>query len=108
MCASRCSLSTTTTDRLRRGLLKALAALVVTVMLAPAAFALDPHRSGNGSRQAMDRDAAAAAARRATGGRVLGVERRRGNGDEYRVRVLTPDGTVRTLEIDGRSGGPRR
>lgn len=82
--------------------------MVLTVALAPAAFALDPDRSGNDRRAAMDRDAAAAAARRATGGRVLGVERRRGNGDEYRVRVLTPDGTVRTLKYDGRSHRPRR
>ncbi len=82
--------------------------MVVTMVLTPAAVALDPRRDGNDSRQAMDRNAAAAAARRATGGRVLGVERRRDNGEEYRVRVLTPDGTVRTLEIDGRSGAPRR
>ncbi|MDZ7754339.1 MAG: peptidase M4 [Gammaproteobacteria bacterium] len=82
--------------------------VVLTVVLAPAAVALDADRDRNGPRQTMDRDAAAAAARHATGGRVLGVERRRGNGDEYRVRVLTPDGTVRTLEIDERSGRPRR
>lgn len=50
-------------------------------------------------------DSAAAIARSASGGRVLGV-RRGALGDHgvYEVKVLSPDGVVRTLRIDARSG----
>ena len=52
--------------------------------------------------------AAAAAARRATGGRVLNVNGRR-SGDQtiYRVKVLLPGGRVRTVTVDGGSGQVR-
>lgn len=49
--------------------------------------------------------AAAAAARRATGGTVLGVQAGRSGGRViYRVKVLLPGGRVRTLSVDGASG----
>ena len=54
-----------------------------------------PDRSPN--RSLSDQDRAANAAREATGGRVLGVQ-----GD--RVRVLQPDGRVRSLQVDPKSG----
>lgn len=60
------------------------------------------------SRPFADPDRAANAAREATGGRVLGVQR--GNQDDqngYRVRILQPDGRVRSLHYDPRSGAVR-
>lgn len=48
---------------------------------------------------------AAAAARRATGGTVLGVQGGQSGGRViYRVKVLLPGGRVRTLSVDGASG----
>ena len=50
-------------------------------------------------------NAAADAARRATGGRILRVQRQgRGDGVVYRVKVLLPGGKVRTVRVDGASG----
>lgn len=51
----------------------------------------------------VSRDEAAAAAQRATGGRVLSVERA---GSSWRVKVVTPDGQVRVIVVDagGRAG----
>jgi uncharacterized membrane protein YkoI len=63
------------------------------------------------SRPFADPDRAARAAREATGGRVLGVQG--GNPDSqdgqngYRVRILQPDGRVRSLHYDPRSGAVR-
>lgn len=87
-------------------LLSAISALLVTGVLAFPAAALD---AGDGRREGrdgrgVDRESAAAIARQATGGRVLGIHNGRDDGGDYRVRVLTPDGTVRTLQIDRRSG----
>lgn len=49
--------------------------------------------------------AAAAAAQRATGGTVLGVQASRSGGRViYRVKVLLPGGRVRTVTVDGASG----
>jgi len=49
--------------------------------------------------------AAAAAARNATGGQVLGVSERRDGGRViYRVKVLLPGGRMRTVIVDGASG----
>lgn len=52
-------------------------------------------------RQILNPDAAAATVRRATGGKVLSVE---ATGTDYLVKVLMPDGRVRTLRVDGRTG----
>ena len=41
---------------------------------------------------------------RATGGRVLDA---RDNGDEYRIKVLTRDGEVRTVRVDAYTGAMR-
>lgn len=52
--------------------------------------------------------AAAAAARGATGGRVLDVRASRsGGGVVYLVKVLLPEGRVRTVIVDGASGQVR-
>ncbi|ROR32772.1 PepSY domain-containing protein [Inmirania thermothiophila] len=48
---------------------------------------------------------AARAAARASGGRVLAAETVRRDGHAvYRIRVLTPEGRVRHLEVDPESG----
>jgi hypothetical protein len=63
------------------------------------------------SRPFADPDRAARAAREATGGRVLGVQGGNPNGQDdqngYRVRILQPDGRVRSLHFDPRSGAVR-
>lgn len=57
---------------------------------------------------AMDRDEAAARVQQQTGGRVLGVERiEQGGRVVFRVRVLTPSGEVRVVEVQGGRGGRR-
>lgn len=59
-------------------------------------------------RQFGDPDRAANAAREATGGRVLGVQGAEQDGRPgYRVRILQPDGRVRSLHFDPDSGKMR-
>jgi hypothetical protein len=54
----------------------------------------------------MSRDDAAAAAQRATGGRVLSVDRADSGGRAaWRVKVVTPRGDVRVVMIDAGGGG---
>jgi hypothetical protein len=54
----------------------------------------------------MSRDDAAAAAQRATGGRVLSVDRADSGGRAaWRVKVVTPRGEVRVVMIDVGAGG---
>lgn len=53
----------------------------------------------------MDRDGAAAAAQRASGGRVLAVDKAERDGRAiWRVKVVTPQGEVRVILIDAASG----
>ena len=60
------------------------------------------------ARPYADPDRAANAAREATGGRVLGVQGAEQNGQPgYRVRILQPDGRVRSLHFDPASGKMR-
>ncbi len=103
-------------DQSRRLPRLALLALV-GLLVAPGAQAQSGRR-GEGyappppARPFADPDRAARAAREATGGRVLGVQQG-GNPDDqngqngYRVRILQPDGRVRSLHFDPRSGAMR-
>jgi uncharacterized membrane protein YkoI len=53
----------------------------------------------------VSRDAAAATARQASGGRVLSVDRTEFNGRPvWRVKVVTPKGEVRVLLLDAATG----
>ena len=55
----------------------------------------------------VSRDAAAATARQATGGRVLSVDRSERNGRAvWRVKVLTAQGEVKVLWLDVATGQP--
>jgi uncharacterized membrane protein YkoI len=55
---------------------------------------------------AIGAEQAAAIARNATGGRVLGVRSiQRDDALVYEVKVLSKDGRVRIIRIDGRNGG---
>jgi uncharacterized membrane protein YkoI len=57
---------------------------------------------------AVSRDDAAAMAERASGGRVLSVERTDSGGrPAWRVKVVTGRGEVRVIVIDADSGQPR-
>lgn len=58
---------------------------------------------------AISESAAAAAAARASGGRVLGVRRNGGKAGQvdYRVKVLMPDGRIRSVRVDGTTGAVR-
>jgi len=111
------------TTRLRR--LSGLALLALTVLLAAAdvqAQSFRPYRGGGfadgppprgrpdgGSPRSFDApDQAANAARRATGGRVLGVQGANNGGQPgYRVRILERDGRVRNFHYDPASGAMR-
>jgi uncharacterized membrane protein YkoI len=54
---------------------------------------------------AVNRDQAAAAAQRATGGRVLAVEQAQAGGRQvWRVKVVTPSGEVRVVLVDVATG----
>lgn len=62
-----------------------------------------PVAADRGGRQAQDAgaDAAAEQARQRTGGRVLNVQDQNApDKGGYKVRVLTPDGRVRNVEVD--------
>jgi hypothetical protein len=53
----------------------------------------------------VSRDAAAATARQATGGRVLAVDRSERDGRAvWRVKVVTPQGEVKVLLLDAATG----
>ncbi|HEY8356678.1 MAG TPA: PepSY domain-containing protein [Ramlibacter sp.] len=55
----------------------------------------------------VGRDAAAAAAQRETGGRVLAVDRSQSGGRAvWRVKVVTRGGEVRVVLVDAASGRP--
>jgi uncharacterized membrane protein YkoI len=55
-------------------------------------------------RTLISRDRAAAAARSATGGRVLDIRLERGKRPRYRVKVLLEGNRVRSIGVDARSG----
>lgn len=110
-------------DRLQR--LRCLAPVMLAGLLAAAGAQAQswyrPYRGGGDyappprgqqdrppPRQFGDPDRAANAAREATGGRVLGVQGAEQNGRPgYRVRILQPDGRVRSLHFDPDSGKMR-
>ena len=106
-------------DRSRR--FSRLALLALAGMLAASGAQAQFWRRGEGyapppgrpgppppSRPFADPDRAANAARNATGGRVLGVQSGDQDGQNgYRVRILQPDGRVRSLHYDPRSGAVR-
>lgn len=55
----------------------------------------------------VGRDEAAAAARQATGGRVLSVDKAQvGNRSAWRVKLVTAGGEVRVVMIDAATGRP--
>ena len=99
------------TRALRSGLSAVLVGLLLTLTAAypafaqsgmrlarPAGFQLGPiavQKSSIGPGQA------ASAVASMTGGRVIGVSR---SGNNYRVKVLTKKGRVRTYRVDARSG----
>ncbi len=56
-------------------------------------------------RDGISLDEAVARVRRETGGRVLSAEARDRRGDTtYRIKVLLPNGAVRVVNVDARSG----
>jgi len=83
-----------------------IAILILAFATQPAWTADHPRAGGDrggeqrhkGSRGGMTAAKAAAMAQRQTGGRVLAVEESRG---DYRVKVLTPAGEVRSIDISG-------
>lgn len=91
-----------------------LAVIVLAAVPAPGAHAQQAHGATLqqqvpllrlAQRTELSRDAAAAAARQATGGRILSVTRQ---GQIFRVRVLLDNERVRTIEVDATTGEVRR
>jgi hypothetical protein len=81
-------------------------AACLACLLALPAAAEAQGRYGPPPEQSMsvDQDRAASIARRATGGRVLGVKPDSGS---QRVKILSRDGRVRVLRVDPRTGTVR-
>ena len=66
-----------------------------------------PVNADRGGRQAQGKDAedAAEKAQQSTGGRVLNVQdQNHPDKGGYKVRVLTPDGRVRTVDVESQKG----
>lgn len=66
-----------------------------------------PVNADRGGRQAQGKGAedAAEKAQQSTGGRVLNVQdQNRPDKEGYKVRVLTPDGRVRTFDVESQKG----
>lgn len=61
-------------------------------------------RRDEGERRRVSLERAIQSVQRATGGRVLDA---RDHGDEYRIKVLTRDGEVRTVRVDAYTGAMR-
>lgn len=81
-----------------------LAITAALSLLAAPVYGGDHKRQSNGSKSlvaGISADRAASAARNATGGRVLKVERK---GSEYQVRVLLDGERVRNVRVDARTG----
>ena len=71
--------------------------------------AAPPWRAGAGTEIAASNgislEQAVSMVRQRTGGKVLRADaRERGGRDVYRIRVLLPDGRVRTFHVDARTG----
>jgi len=79
-----------------------LIGLLAGAITLPAA-AGDRHarRSDTRQHEQAQLDEAVGHARRDTGGRVLSARKREGGrGERYRIKVLMPDATVRSLDVD--------
>jgi hypothetical protein len=57
--------------------------------------------------QQLSPSEAAASARNITGGKILKVRPMKGSRVDYRVKVLSPEGRVRNIIVDGNSGKVR-
>lgn len=89
--------------------------IMLTALLACGAASLQaqtPREDSRNDRRAAQQerdnlDRAAGAVRRETGGRVLSADVEENNGDRnYRIKVLTPNGRVRTMKVDPHTGRP--
>ncbi|MCA1854120.1 MAG: hypothetical protein LC647_17555 [Beggiatoa sp.] len=82
----------------------ALACLLVVPLCAQSQGRRQNDPPGGVQGVPSDCDRAASIARRATGGRVLGVKPKSGS---QRVKILSRDGRVRILEVDPSTGAVR-
>lgn len=93
---------------LRRLALSASAILLAAVVLPAQSGPRQDDDYAPPPRPLADPDRAANAARKATGGRVLGIQGADQDGQRgYRVRILEPGGRVRSLHFDPDSGAVR-
>jgi len=83
-----------------------MAASLLWVMPVQAMSAPDWRVQGESWLAAVDGSTAARIVERRTGGKVLSVNRQEKKGRVvYRVKVLLPEGRVRTMTVDGETGG---
>ena len=78
--------------------------LVLCLMVFPVSAKQKQKSEKSSQASSACANVAAAAVRKATGGRVLSIKAGKGGQGVSRARVLLPDGRVRTLRVDACSG----
>lgn len=87
-----------------------LAGLLAWLATSPAEARRDGHSPGHerASRERLSLDEAVVNVRRDTGGRVLSAQtREERNGTSYRIKVLLPNASVRSFDVEGKDRGRR-
>jgi len=82
-----------------------LSAFILLLLLASHVVQAAPPVSQRGAATAITLEQAVAQVRKETGGRILAAETVQENGRRvHRIKVLTPDHSVRTIRIDAGNG----
>ncbi|HJU26390.1 MAG TPA: hypothetical protein VJ722_06935 [Rhodanobacteraceae bacterium] len=77
-----------------------LAAVTFALAVAGSVFAAPPHREAQNGRAHMSLEGAVQQVQRQTNGRILSADSvQNGRNKLYRIKVLTPDGHVRVMQL---------
>ena len=108
---TRCLLSPSPVSRIRYLAAILLAALVLALSPRPAEADSRWRQGYYEAPGGVNLDSAVGRVRDRTGARILSADTvRRDNGSVHDIKILTPEGRVRRLQVDGRTGDemPRR